>query len=147
MPTSDDERLSKIERMGFGAVTFPRHVGSCKTCKRELESSVFTIAEARALLADVQAAGRVGWCANCELDYCRHVPVGAADLDAGAANAIEEDDYDRRRLAVGLTDAVLDRVFLSSGQPDPRHVDDLAAAMEWVEGGSGDPPKRSWSWL
>lgn len=66
--------------------------------------------------------GVSGWCAECEYGHCRHIPPPVLESMNPVA---EETKYEERMAEVGLTEEVLDEVFLSSGQSNPRHERDL----------------------
>jgi hypothetical protein len=138
-----ERRLRGAEQMGYREVYFPSHVGACQRCKSDLEGRTFTISEAWSLLREVIPSGQAGWCSQCENGYCRHVPLPVIDHEDPIA---DDNEYAERMAAVGLTDDVLEQVFSSSGQAEPRHEADLKIAMTWVESGTGPPPRLRWSW-
>ena len=142
-PPLTDQRLRDAARHGYAQVYFQSHLGACNTCKKLLEKRYFSLAEAEAIRRAAADKGVSGWCAECEHGYCRHTPLPVLEAMDPVA---DETRYEERMAAVGLTEEVVDRVFLSSGEADPRYEKDIGIAMEWVEGDDPKPPKRRWSW-
>jgi hypothetical protein len=130
--------------MGFHRVYFPSHTGACTTCKRLLEKRTFSLAEADAIRRAAAKRGVSGWCAECEHGDCRHVPLPVPESSDPVG---DEMTYEERMAAVGLTEEVIDRVFLSPGQPDPRYEPELQQALAWVEGDGIAPPEGRWPWM
>jgi hypothetical protein len=111
-------RLDEVEAQGYDRVWVPPHLGACPRCKALIENRVLPISDLRTATNDGRNEDK--WVPAVPLHPgCRH------SVEPYSKEAYEFAQADLRALTdSGLTDAVVDDMFDSSGQLKPEYQND-----------------------